>query len=117
MIVSDLFDRRYRGFRVIHLAALGVLAVLALGSYVFTTLAGAQNNAANAVQTRIDQEERRIRLLKAEIAHLEEPGRIERLSGQYLGLQAVNPTHEISASDLPRIAAAPSQPPTTSAKS
>ena len=105
MIVSDLFDRRYRGFRVVHLAALSLLAVLALGSYIFTTLAGAQNNEAQAVQTRIDQEERRLRLLKAEIAHLEDPGRIERLSNQYLGLQAVNPTHEISARDLARIAA------------
>ena len=45
MIVSGLFDRRYRGFRVIHLAAVGLLAVLALGSYVFTTLAGAESNA------------------------------------------------------------------------
>ncbi len=111
MIISDLFDWRYRGFRVIHLAALGLLAALALGSYISTTLAGAQNREAQAVQARIDQEERRIRLLKAEIAHLEDPGRIERLSSQYLGLQAVNPTHEISAGDLPRIAAsAPSAP-------
>ena len=117
MIVSDLFDRRYRGFRIVHLAALGLLAVLALGSYISTTLAGSQNNAAQAVQTRIDQEERRIRLLKAEIAHLEDPGRIERLSSQYLGLQAVNPTHEISARDLPRIAAAAPQPPTAPSKS
>lgn len=104
MILSGVFDRRYRGFRVVHLAALAVVSALALGSYVFTTLAVTQGNRAAAVQAQIDQEERRVRLLRAEISHLEEPGRIERLSNQYLGLQAVNPAHEISPKSLARIA-------------
>ena len=33
MILSDVFSRRYRGFRVVDLAALAVLLVVALASY------------------------------------------------------------------------------------
>ncbi|MEO8927149.1 MAG: cell division protein [Caulobacteraceae bacterium] len=104
MILSGVFTRRFRGFRVIDLLALSVVLVLALGSYVFTTLAGAQSADTAGVQTQIVQEEKRIRLLKAELAHLEDPGRIERLSTQYLGLAPVDPKREMKPQDLARIA-------------
>jgi len=104
MIFSGVFTRRLRGFRVIDLLALGLVFVLALGSYVFTTLAGAQSADTAGVQTQIDQEEKRIRLLKAELAHLEDPGRIERLSRQYLGLAPVDPKRETTPEALAQVA-------------
>ena len=91
---ANVFNSRLRGFRVIDLLALSVVGVLALGSYVFTTFAGAQSASIANVEAQIAQEDKRIRLLKAEIAHLEAPDRIERLSTQYLGLHPVDPrTH------------------------
>lgn len=103
MILASVFNRRLRGFRVVDLLALAVVAVLAMGSYVFTTFAGAQNAGIASVETQIVQEEKRVRLLRAEIAHLEDPSRIERLSTLYLGLQPVDPKHEIAPGALAQI--------------
>jgi len=112
----SLFTRRVRGFRVIDLLALSVLLALALGSYAFKTFASAEGVDTADVQTQIDQEGKRIRLLKAEIAHLEDPGRIERLSVQYLGLQPVDPKHETTAEALPQIATRGDEPAKPGAK-
>jgi cell division protein FtsL len=111
MIFSGVFSSRLRGFRVLDLVALAVLLVLALGSYAFKTFAGAETADTAGVQVQIVQEQKRIRLLQAEIAHLEDPQRIERLSTQYLGLQAVAPKQEIAAQDLARVAALRTAPP------
>lgn len=104
MILSDVFARRYRGFRVVDLAALAVLLVVALASYAFKTLAQGMGADTAGVESQITQESKRVRLLKAEIAHLEDPERLERLSTQYLHLQPVDPKQETTAGALPQIA-------------
>jgi len=106
MILSGVFTRRFRGFRVIDLLALSVVLVLALGSYVFTTLAGAQSADTAGVQGQIVQEQKRIRLLEVDLAHLEDQGRIERLSTQYLSMQPVDPKHETTPGALAQLAQA-----------
>ena len=105
-----IFTRRVRGVRVVDLMAGAVLLVLALGSYAFKTMAEAQGAGAADIQSQINQEERRIRLLKAEISHLEAPARIEGLATQYLGMAAPDAKHEITEADLPRIAAGAETP-------
>jgi hypothetical protein len=110
VIISDIFNRRFRGFRVIDLVALTVLLVLALASYAFKTFAEGMGANTADVETQIAQEDRRIRLLKAEIAHLDDPGRIERLSSQYLSLQAADPKQETTAEALPQVALKPITP-------
>ncbi|HEY1414611.1 MAG TPA: cell division protein [Caulobacteraceae bacterium] len=110
MIISEIFNRRFRGFRVIDLVALTVLLVLALASYAFKTFAEGMGANTADVETQIAQEDRRIRLLKAEIAHLDDPGRIERLSSQYLSLQAADPKQETTAEALPQVALRPITP-------
>jgi hypothetical protein len=110
VIISGIFNRRFRGFRVIDLVALTVLLVLALASYAFKTFAEGMGANTADVETQIAQEDRRIRLLKAEIAHLDDPGRIERLSGQYLSLQAADPKQETTAEALPQVALKPITP-------
>jgi cell division protein FtsL len=104
MILGGVFSRRLRGFRVLDLLALAVLLALALGSYAFKTFAGAQSADTAGVQSQIVQEQKRIRLLQAEIAHLEDPGRVERLATQYLGMTPVGPKQEITAEALPQVA-------------
>ena len=73
-------------------------------------MAEAEGAGAADIQSQINQEQRRIRLLKAEISHLEAPARMEGLATQYLGLAAPDAKHEIVAADLARIATAPDQP-------
>ncbi len=104
MILAGVFTRRYRGFRVVDLVALALLLTLALGSYAFKTFAGEQGADTVGIQDQIVQEQKRIRLLQAEIAHLEDPSRVERLSTQYLGMQRVDPKQETTPEALPQIA-------------
>ncbi|MGA2952005.1 MAG: cell division protein [Caulobacteraceae bacterium] len=103
-MLAGVFNRRYRGFRVIDLVALAILLVLALTSYAFKTLAEGMGADTAGVEAQIADEESRIHLLRAEIAHLDDPGRIERLSKQYLGLQAADPKQETTADALPQVA-------------
>ena len=104
MNLTSIFNRRIRGFRVVDVTALAILLTLALGVYGFKTLAGAQSADTVSVEHQIADEQRRVRLLDAEVAHLEDPARIERLSTQYLGMKAVDAQQETSADALPQIA-------------
>ncbi|WP_091740547.1 cell division protein FtsL [Phenylobacterium immobile] len=96
----SLFDRRVRGFRLVDLAAMGVLAAMILGVYLAKTFAGRERAEIASVTRQIDGERARIRLLKAEVSHLEQPGRIERLSESYLGLKPVAITHDATVDEL-----------------
>jgi cell division protein FtsL len=100
----SLLDRRYRGFRVIEIAGLGVLLVLALVVYLAKTHAGGERADIDHIQAQIDDEQARVTLLKAEVAKLEQPERLETLSGRYLNLQPIPPGHEISAEALASVA-------------
>lgn len=104
MNIFGIFTQRLRGFRVVDLLALAVLLVLALGVYAFKTIAGAQSADTVNVERQIVEEQKRVRLLDAEVAHLEDPARIERLSSQFLGLKAVDAQHETTEDALPQIA-------------
>ena len=83
---------------------------LGAGKLRLQTMAEAQGAGAADIQTQINQEQRRIRLLKAEISHLEAPARLEALTTQYLGMAAPDAKHEITLADLPRIAQAGAAP-------
>jgi cell division protein FtsL len=102
--MSNVFSQRIRGFRVVDLMALTLLLVLALTVYAFKTLAGRESADIADVQAQIIAEQKRVRMLRAEIAHLEDPGRIERLSSQYLGLKPVDAKREATPEALPQIA-------------
>lgn len=103
----SLLDRKVRGFRLVDLAALGFLALLILGVYLAKTMAGRERAQIASVDRQIVEEKARIRLLQAEVAHLEQPARIERLSEAYLGMQPTPIRHEASPDALMEIAQAP----------
>ena len=73
-------NRRVRGFRLVDLVAAGLLVMLILGVYLAKTVAGGERAKIAAVERQIVAEKARIRLLQAEVSHLEQPARIERLS-------------------------------------
>jgi hypothetical protein len=103
----SLLARRIRGFRLVDLVALGVLVLLIVGVYLAKTIAGRERAEIAAADRRIEAEKARIRLLQAEVAHLEQPARIERLSETYLGLGPVPIKHEATPDALPAIALDP----------
>jgi cell division protein FtsL len=103
----NLLTRRVRGFRLVDLIALGLLTALILGVYLAKTIAGRERTEIAKVERQIDMEKSRIRLLQAEVSHLEQPARIERLSEAYLGLAPVSIKREATADALPEIAGKP----------
>ena len=112
------FDRRVRGFRIVELGAMAVLAALVVVVYLAKDGAGDKRADIDRVQQQIVAEQEQIRLLKAEVAHQEQPERLEALAGQYLGLQPVAAKHEVDAAELSDVArvATPTAPATKPAQ-
>ncbi len=100
-------NRRVRGFRLVDIVALGLLTVLILGVYLAKTIAGGERTKIASVERQIGAEKARIRLLQAEVSHLEQPARIERLSETYLGMAPVSFKREADPEALPDLARKP----------
>lgn len=104
MMMSDIFTRRFRGFRVVELGGLAFFLVLALGVYMVKAGAGRDRAQIARIERQILVEQTRLRLLRAEVAHLEQPERIERLATAYLGMAPTLPKHEATIETLGLIA-------------
>jgi hypothetical protein len=102
-----LFNRRVRGFRLVHLVATVILAGLVLSVYMTKADAGREAAAIAAIDRDITTEARRTRLLKAELAHLEQPERLEQLSSRYLSLQPIPAQRETMPDGLAEVARRP----------
>jgi cell division protein FtsL len=102
--VAQLFERRIRGFRVVEIAALFALAGMIFWVYLAKAEAGRERYEIGEVRKQILDEQRSLKQLRAENAHLEQYRRIEALSRDYLGLQPVKPARETEAQDLPALA-------------
>lgn len=105
--VARLFDHRVRGFRIIEVAALGCLVLLVFWVYLTKAQAAGERAEIARIEHQIAAEQRKLRLLKAESAHLEQPQRIEELSETYLGLAPVEAKRETVPDTLPEIARDP----------
>lgn len=99
-----LFNRRLRGFRVIEIVACGCLAVLVLSVYLTKAAAGREGSAIATINQEIAVERKRVRLLRAELAHLEQPQRLEQLSTRYLSLGPVSAKRETGPDGLTEVA-------------
>jgi hypothetical protein len=99
----SVLSLKVRGFRLIDVIALGLLMALVLGVYLAKTVAGRERAEIARVEQQIVVEKSRIRLLEAEVAHLEQPGRMERLAG-YLGMKPIEPARETTPESLMQVA-------------
>ena len=103
-VFKRMFDRKVRGFRVVELMAAACLAVLVLSVYLTKAAAGREAAAIASANQDITDEQRRLRILKAELAHLEQPERLEALSTRYLALAPVAAKHETVPDGLTEVA-------------
>ena len=110
MSLAFLFQKRFRGFRVIELVAFTCLVVLVFVVYFSKAHAGRETSEIGDVDQQIADTQHRVRLLGAELAHLEAPSRIESLSQQYLGLAAIPAKHETPDTGLMEIARQATEP-------
>ena len=99
----SLLNHRVRGFRLVYVIALGLLVLLIMSVYLAKTMAGRERAEIASVERRIAEERAQIRLLEAEVAHLEQPSRIERLSSVYLDMGPVAPAQEATPEALAQL--------------
>jgi cell division protein FtsL len=103
----SVLGKRVRGFRLFDLVAFAVLVALILGVYLAKTIAGRERAEIASAERQIVAEKAEIRVLNAEVAHLEEPARIQKLSEAYLGMAAVPIKHEVGPDALAEVAIHP----------
>ena len=102
--LKTMFDRKVRGFRVVEIMAAACLAVLVLSVYLTKAAAGREAAAIASANQDITDEQRRVRVLQAELAHLEQPERLEYLSSRYLALAPVAARRETQPEGLSEVA-------------
>ena len=78
--VQALFEWKVRGVRWIEIILLVVVAALILGVYVAKAAAARESAQIAQLEREIAETRQRVRLLRAEAARLEQPGRLETLS-------------------------------------
>lgn len=108
-VVKAIFDWRIRGVRCVELVGCVCLAAVVVSVYMVKTAAGRENNEISRIEGEIRENEKRVRLLRAEATRLEQPARLEALSRQ-MGLQPVEVKRRADEDGLSEIAAA-HQPP------
>lgn len=98
--ITGLFDRRVRGFRIVEILCLLVLTGLIFWVYLNKAEAGHERREIGEVRQQIQDEQRAVKQLRAETAHLETYRRIETLSRSYLGMAPVKPQREATPEEL-----------------
>ena len=110
MILSSIFNRRIRGFRLVEVTALSLLLIMMLGVYFAKTSAGGERTRIDQVERQIASEKSRIRMLDAEVAYLERPRRVGQLA-TLLQLEPMRADREAGPDSLSAIATrAPKDP-------
>ena len=102
--LSALFERRVRGFRLVEVVGFGVFLVLALTVYLLKAGAGDDRVEIARIDRQIQAEQTNLRVLRAEVAHLEQPERLGHLAEGYLGLAPIRAGQEISPEALSQVA-------------
>jgi cell division protein FtsL len=96
----NLFNRYYRGVRLVDIVATGALIALITSLYFGKTIAGGERSEIAQVERQIEDEQARIRLLRAEVTHLENPSRLGSLSASHLGLAPIAAAKETTPDGL-----------------
>lgn len=103
-MIRAMFNHRTRGFRTINVLLAGAMLTLAVGVNLAKTFAGKERSEIGRVERDIGKEKTTIRVLEAEVAHLEQPERLERLSRAYLSMAPVTIRQEATADTIFEVA-------------
>ena len=80
--LKRLFDWKVRGVRWVEIFGILCVAAMLLSVYLTKAAAARQSNRIAELEREIDQSSMRVRMLRAEVARLESPARLEALSLQ-----------------------------------
>ncbi|GAD58916.1 cell division protein [Brevundimonas sp. BAL450] len=108
-VLRSVFDWKVRGFRVTEIIGVAILAAVVVSVYFVKAQAARQSAEIATLQRDISDERQRVRLLTAETARLEEPGRLEALSRQ-AGLAPISVEQRADLDSLPALASGQTTP-------
>ncbi len=105
-----LFDWKIRGVRWVEIIGVMLVAAMIFSVYVAKAAAAREGGRISEIEQQISDNGRRVRLLRAEVAKLEQPARLEALSRQ-AGLGPVDVRRRADEDSLTRLAPIPDPKP------
>ena len=110
LVLKRVFDARVRGIRWVEIIGAVLVAVMVLSVYVAKAAAARESARIGELEREIAENRQRVRLLRAEISRLEQPGRLEALS-RAAGLGPVDVLRQTKEAEIGAIVTAPAPPP------
>ncbi|HZW14900.1 MAG TPA: cell division protein [Brevundimonas sp.] len=101
--IRRVFDWKVRGVRWVEIIGLVLVAAMIFSVYLAKAAAASESAEIARLEREIRQNGQRVRLLRAEVARLEQPGRLETLS-RMAGLAPVDVQRRATVSALPELA-------------
>ena len=105
-VVHRLFNWKVRGIRWIEIIGVVLVGVMIFSVYLAKADAARQSASIADMERQIGANGQRVRLLRAEVARLEQPARLEALSRE-AGLGPVDVHRMVTEQGLPAIAPPP----------
>lgn len=99
-----------RLIRAFQIAAAVLIVVLFVGLYRAKTDASAARQRVQAIETEIGETQADIRALRAEVAHLESPARVEELARRELKMEPAGGARALPERAIDRTLPAPEAP-------
>jgi len=106
LALTRLLGWKVRGVRWIDLIGLGLVAAMIFSVYLAKAAAARESADIADLERQIGDNGQRVRLLRAEAARLEQPGRLEALS-RGAGLGPVDVHRQATEAALPALAPTP----------
>ena len=108
--LKRVFDWKVRGVRWVEIIGLALVAAMIFSVYLAKAAAASESAEIASLERQIRQNGQRVRLLRAEVARLERPGRLEALS-RMAGLEPVDVHRRATVAALPELAPVPEPQP------
>jgi hypothetical protein len=97
--LQRLFDWKVRGVRWIEIIGVALVAIMIVSVYAAKAAAARESSRIAQIEQDIRENGQRVRLLRAEVARLEQPARLESLSRQ-IGMAPVEVARQAKEAQL-----------------
>ena len=104
--VQRLFDWKIRGIRWIEIIGFACVGLMILSVYIAKAGAARESGQIADLERQIAENRQRVRLLRAEVTRLEQPGRLEALS-RGIGLAPLDSRRQAGETALTELAPDP----------
>lgn len=107
--LQRLFDWKVRGVRWVEIIGVALVAIMIVSVYAAKAAAARESSRIAQIEQDIRENGQRVRLLRAEVARLEQPARLESLSRQ-IGMAPVAVARQAEEGQLTALKPVPAQP-------